>query len=176
MADEADVEVALVNVVAAALYPNGISGASVPGPDCRIYRGWPISAALDADLAAGTVNVTVFPSAGMGRTMTRFMEQWIGAPAVPTLTTSVAGTTVSFAGSADVGQIAGILVDGASYAYRTQVGDTPASVAANLASMARTQSIVLLSDNTLTISGAGDLLSRVIADVRIPMKPAGDSD
>jgi hypothetical protein len=39
MADESDVEVALVNVISAALYPNGTSQASIPGPDCRIYRG-----------------------------------------------------------------------------------------------------------------------------------------
>ena len=61
MADQSDVEIALVNVVAAALYPDGTDKFSVPGPDCRIYRGWPNSAALDADLAAGKINVTVFP-------------------------------------------------------------------------------------------------------------------
>jgi hypothetical protein len=164
MADEADVEVTLVNVVSAALYPNGTGGASVPGPDCRIYRGWPNSAALDADLAEGTVNVTVFPASGMGRTMTRFIQQWVGAPAVPSLTVTTAGTTVSFGGTADVGQIAGILVDGVSYAYRTQIGDTPELVAANLATMARGLSIVVLSNNTLTIPGAGDILARVVAD------------
>ena len=64
MADQSDVEIALVSVVSAALYPNGTDEASVPGPDCRIYRGWPNSAALDADLAAGKINVTVFPGGG----------------------------------------------------------------------------------------------------------------
>ena len=49
------------------------------------------------------------------------------------------------------------LIDGVGYAYRTRVGDTPQSVAANLASMARAKSIVRLSHSALTIAGAGDL-------------------
>ncbi|HME19846.1 MAG TPA: hypothetical protein VKI44_00515 [Acetobacteraceae bacterium] len=167
MADESDVEVALVNAVSAALYPTGTSQTSVPGPDCRIYRGWPNSAALDADLAAGKINVTVFPDGSTSRTTTRYAQQWMGAPAQPTLTVAVNGMSVTFGGTADVGQIAGILVDGISYAYRTQVGDTPQSVTANLASMARDISIVRLSYSTLTIAGAGDLLARVVADAPV---------
>jgi hypothetical protein len=167
MADQSDVETALVNVVAAALYPAGTDKLSVPGPDCRIYRGWPNSAALDADLAAGKINVTVFPGGGDSRTTTRYAEHWMGEPPRPTLTAIVDGTTVTFGGTADVGQIAGILVDGVSYAYRTKAGDTPQLVAANLATMARDHSIVLLSHGALTIAGAGDLLARVVADAEV---------
>ena len=168
MADESDVEVALTNLVSAALYPNGTSAASVPGPDCHIYRGWPNSAALDADLTAGKINVTVFAGASAGRTTTRYAEQWgeVSAPA-PTLTVSVSGTSVTFGGSATTGQVAGILVDGRSYAYRTQGSDTPELVTANLASLARSDSIVSVSGRTLTIAGAGDLLARVVADATV---------
>src|SRR5690242_4735388 len=116
MADQSDVEDALVELVSAALYPNGTSAGSVPGPDCRVYRGWPNSAALDADLAAGRVNVTVFPGSGTGRTTTRYPQQWAGPPATPSLTAMVSGTSVTFSGKADVGQIAGILIDGCSHA------------------------------------------------------------
>ena len=137
MADQSDVEVALVNVVSTALYPNGTSEASIPGPDCRIFRGWPNSAALDADLAAGKINVTIFPGGGTCHTTTRYAERWAGAAAQSTLTVAVDGTSVTFGGTANFGHVAGILVDGTSYAYRTQSGDTPQSVAANLASMAR---------------------------------------
>lgn len=164
MADQSDVETALVNLVSAALYPNGISEPSIAGPDCRIYRGWPIPTALDADLTAGKINVTIFAAGGDSRTTTRYAEQWLGSPAEPTLSASVTGTSVTFNGAADTGQIAGILVDGVSYAYRTQAGDTPQSVAANLAAMARENSIVLLSGGTVTIAGAGRLLARVVAD------------
>ena len=167
MADESDVETALVALSSAALYPNGTSSPSVPGPDCRIYRGWPNSAALDADLTAGRINVTVFPVPGHARTTTRYTQIRSGSPTQPTLTVSVSGTSVTFGGSAGLGQVAGILVDGPggqSYAYRTQAGDSPALVAANLATLARVNAIVQLSGSTLTIPGVGDLIARVVAD------------
>lgn len=167
MADQSDVENALVMAASGALYPRGPDAPSVPGPDCRIYRGWPNSAALDADLAAGRINVTVFPIGGTSRTTTRFAEQWTAEPTTSRLTVTVDGTSVIFGGSADVGQIAGILVDGISYAYRTQADDTPQLVAANLAAKVRVHSIVRLSHKTLTIPGAGNLLARVVADATV---------
>jgi hypothetical protein len=167
MADQSDVEEALVNVVSAALYPRGTAAPSVPGPNCRIYRGWPNPAALDADLTAGTINVTVFPTSGSTRTTTRYAEQWIGSPAQPTLTAVIDGATVMFGGTAEPGQIAGVLVDAAAHAYRVQIGDTNQSVAANLATMVRTNSVVQLSQGNLTIPGARRLVARVVADAPV---------
>ena len=137
MADQSDVEIALVNAVSAALYPNGTSEPAFLGRTAasiavgRIRRRWmPIwrparstSPYSPAAAPAGIPRAT--PNNGRAQ------------PAQPTLTVAVDGTSVTFGGSADVGQIAGILVDGASYAYRTQAGDTPQLVAANLAAMAR---------------------------------------
>jgi hypothetical protein len=164
MADQSDVEAALVNQAFAALYPNGLASGSVLGADCRIYRGWPNAAALDADLRNGLVNVTVFPAAGAGNVSTRYLQSWNAAPAAPALTVSVAGDCVTFAGSADAGQLAGLRIDQRTYAYRTQPGDTPASVAANLAAQARADMIVQLSFASLTVPGAGTLAARVVAD------------
>jgi hypothetical protein len=164
MADQSDVEDSLVNIVSAALYPNGTAEVSVPGANCRIYRGWPKSAALDADLSAGTVNVTVFPTAGSTRTTTRYSEQWIGSPDQPSLTAVTEGMTVMFGGSAGPGQIAGILVDGIAYAYRVRDSDTNQSVAASLAAAMRANLIVQLSQGSVTIPGARQLVARVVAD------------
>lgn len=164
MADQSDVEEALAIATAAALYPQGSEESSVPGPDCRIYRGWPNSAALDTDLAAGRINVTVFPSGTTSRITTRFAEQWLGSSELPTLIVSTDGMSVTFSGTADPGQIAGVLVDGEGYAYRTKVGDTPQSVAANLAVKLREVSIVHLSDQTLTMTGASHVAARVASD------------
>ena len=167
MADESDVETTLVSLSFAALYPNGTNFPSVAGPDCRIYRGWPNSAALDADLTAGRINVTVFPVPGHVRTTTRYTQIRPGRAAQATLTASVSGTAVTLGGSAALGQVVGIRVNGIggqSYAYRTQVGDSPTLVAANLAALARANTIVQLSGPTLTIPGAGDLIARVVAD------------
>jgi hypothetical protein len=74
---------------------------------------------------------------------------------------------VTLGGSAALGQVAGIRVNGLggqSYAYRTQIGDSPTLVAANLAALARANTIVQLSGSTLTIPGVGDLIARVVAD------------
>lgn len=164
MADIADVEAALVGLVTLALYPNGMVAPSSVDASCRIYRGWPTPAGLDADLKAGTANVSIFPDGAPGRIMTRYPAEWHGRPAEPTLIASVAGAGVTFAGSADPGQVAGILVLGRTFAYRTVAGDTPASVAANLATLIRARQIVLLAGSTLTIPGASNIIARVVAD------------
>jgi hypothetical protein len=167
MADESDVETALVSLAAAALYPNGTGAPSVPGPDCRVYRGWPNASALNADLAAGLINVTIFPVHGItahARTTTRYAPVWSVQPVQPTLTVTVSGANVTFGGAADLGQVAGILISGQGYSYRTQVGDSPALVAANLAESIRATTIVTVSGSTLTIPNVGILQARVVAD------------
>lgn len=167
MADQSDVENALVVLVANALYPDGSGSPSLPGPDCRIYRGWPNSAALDADLAAGVINVTVFPQGEPGRNTTRYWQQWLGSPVQPTLTASVSGLSVIIGGTANPEQLVGILIDNSSYVYSTQTGDTPDLVAANLASSVRTDWVVNLSGATLVIPGAGSVLARVVAKATV---------
>lgn len=165
MADQSDVENALVDLIAAALYPEGTALPSVVGADCRVYRGWPGPAALDADLAAGRVNVTVFPAGADGRTTTRWAPAWqVGVAPRPTLQVSVSGLSATFSGSADPGQLAGLMVDGRSYVWRTQSGDTPALVAANLAAAARADAIALLSGATVTVPRAGRFGARVVTD------------
>jgi hypothetical protein len=164
MADQSDVETELVSLVSSALYPNGTNYGSVPGPVCRIYRGWPKATALNADLAAGRINVTVFPAGSAMRNTTRYPSEWITDQSAPMLTVAVAGSVVSFGGSASIGQLAGVRVDGRSYAYRTTATDTPSSVAANIATLARADGIATLSYAAITFEGAGDVLARVVAD------------
>ena len=100
MADQSDVENAILALAANAIYPNGAGSASVPGPECLIYRGWPTSAALDADLSAGRVNVTVFPSGEPGENTTRFLQLQATEQTSTTFTAVVDGDAVTIAGSA----------------------------------------------------------------------------
>lgn len=164
MADQSDVEDALVARVSAALYPQGEDAGSVIGSLCRIYRGWPNAAALDADLAARHVNVTVFPVEGSQRNTTRWMGEWRATPVTPTLQADVSGETVRMSGGAGVGQLVGIAADGKTYVYRTQAGDTPDLVAAALAAQVRKDRIAQLAGSSITIPGAARLLARVVAD------------
>jgi hypothetical protein len=164
MADQSDVETALATLSAAALYPDGQDNASIPGPPCRVYRGWPTPAALDADLAQGRINVTIFAGNAAPRSTTRFPETWLAAPLAPTLTASVSNTSVNFGGIAQPGQIAGVRADGQPYVYRTQIDDTPALVAATIASLIRINRIVNLRDTSLDIPGAKDIVARIVTD------------
>jgi hypothetical protein len=167
MADQSDVENALVVLAANAIYPNGPGLPSIPEHDCRIYRGWPNSAALNADLAAGRINVTVFPRGESGHNTTRYSRQWLGSPVQPTLAASASGVSVTFGGSGGPGQLAGILINNVGYVYATHAGDTPEIVAANLATVARTDQVVILSGSTLTVPGAGSVLARVVTEAAV---------
>ena len=164
MPAQSDAENGLVQLAAAALYPNGTNAAAAIPATIRLYRGWPNVTALDADLAAGRVNVTVFPVAGATRNTTRYSPDWLPDPVTPTLTASVTGTTATFAGTADLGQLAGLLVDGTSYVHRTAAGDTPALVAATLAAAIYPTRIVLTSGASVTIPSATTLIARTAAD------------
>ncbi|HEX4261019.1 MAG TPA: hypothetical protein VHY76_07945 [Acetobacteraceae bacterium] len=164
MADVSDVETALAGVISAVLYPNGTAAASAIGATCRVYRGWPVGSALAADLAAGVVNVTVFPVSGATRNTTRWQQTWLTSPVAPTLTVTVLGETATFGGSADPGQLAGLLADNVPAAYRTGAGDTPALVAAALAAQIRAVRVVQVSGASVTIPGAASLIARSVAD------------
>lgn len=164
MADQADVETALVQIASAALYPQGTTGPSICGTLCRVYRGWPTPAGLDADLAAGAVNVSVYPVDGGEQNTTRYPDQWllIGST-IPSLTVTVSGTIATFGGSADAGQLAGLCVDGETYVYATQVGDTPALVASALAAQIRSSRTINLNLSTIAVPGAWRFLARTVA-------------
>ena len=164
MADLADVEAALVDLAASALYPDSPSAASVVGVDCRVYRGWPNPVALDSDLRAGKVNVTVFPEAGSGQTLTRYDAVWRECAGTPALSCSIRGEQITFDGLAEPGQLAGISVHGRSFVSRTVAGDTTAMVAANLAALIRMAHAVQLSGNSLFVPGATAIVARVAAD------------
>ena len=164
MPAQSDVETALVQLAAAALYPNGTNLLSAIAATIRIYRGWPNATALDADLAAQRVNITVFPVAGATRNTTRYAPDWIPTPVTPSLTVSVSGMTATFAGTADLGQLAGLLVDGVSYVHRTLPVDTPALVAATLATAISPARIALASGASITIPSASTLVARTSAD------------
>lgn len=165
MADQSDVEAALVGLVAGVLYPAGASAPSMLGRSCLVYRGWPGGAALDTDLQAGRVTVTVFPEPRATVVTTRFPDEArpVGV-AVPGLAIAVAGRTATVSGEAGEGQVAGLLVDDMAVVHRTARGDTPEMVAAVLATYLRTRRIVTVVGASLSVAGAGLLVGRVVAD------------
>jgi hypothetical protein len=166
MADQSDVETALVGVVGAALYPGGLAAAcAVAGAVCRVYRGWPVSAALDGDLANGISNVSVAAIGQHAVNTTRWPDIWSEPrPTVPTLLATVAGDAVTLSGTAAPGQVMALVVDGVAVACRTEPGDAPADVAATLARLLLPRRSASASGATLTLPGARRLSARVEAD------------
>lgn len=160
MPDQADVEDALAAVAAEALH------LVTPGPACRIYRGWPTAAALEADLLSGVAHVTVQPVGGSARDTTRFAAEWQGAVPAPTLRAVVTGEMVSFQGIGLVGagQVAGVLVDGVAHGYRVRAGDTPGVVAAVLAQLMRVGRPAELRGDGMLLPGGVGIAARVVAD------------
>ena len=164
MPDCSDVEQAVAGLVASVLYPNGTDTGSIVGTVCRVYRGWPVSGALEADVGRGAVHVTVQTVAGSLRDRTRYPQDWLGVTPPTTLQVDVEGEVVQFSGDTALGQAAGVKVDGQTYVYRVQDGDTPELVAAVLAGMIRNDRPALLSDTSITLTGGLGVVARVVSD------------
>jgi hypothetical protein len=164
MADQSDVETALVTIVANALYPNGTAAASAVGATCRVYRGLPTSPTLGADLAVGVLHVTVDAGANV-KNVTRFPRKWeTVAPVPPTLLVLVAPQSASFSGTCAVGQLAGVAVNGATFPYAVQANDSPATVASNLAALLRGAGwFVDYAGTTITLPNADMFTARVVS-------------
>lgn len=177
MADQADVEQALVGLLANALYPDGSAAPSAAiGPGgpvtCRIYRGLPNAPALDGDLAQGIAHVTVFPNGTAIRNVTRYPRVWREVAAVPpTLTVSSTAGSATFSGACAAGQLAGVAVNGAIFPYAVQANDSPATVASNLAALIRVAGwVVSYNGTTLSVPGARSFIARVVTGARALME------
>jgi hypothetical protein len=161
MPDLSDVEEALAALVSQALYPSGVDNGSAVGVVCRIYRGWPSSTALNADLQAGRVNVTVVPDTESGTTTTRYATRWQTQPMAPSFAAAVHANEVAFSGNPTQGHMIGLLVAGKSYVYLPVAGDTPELVAASLAASIRQDRPVQLSGRRITLPGGEAVVARV---------------
>jgi membrane-associated protease RseP (regulator of RpoE activity) len=142
MPDQADVEDALVIAAGAACYPGGgpyVLANSIVGANVEIRRGFPLSAALDAALAAGNVFVSVNADKNSSADRTRFDNDWEEiAPPVATLTVTVAADTATFSGAAGVAQSVGIRLGGPSavtFTAALAATDGPNEAAAAMAAM-----------------------------------------
>ena len=164
MADLSDVENALVDAITTVLYPNGNGGPSIAGMLCRVYRGWPSPAALNADLSGGVVNVTVAPAPVAGELPVPYFDVEYTVSPASTLFAALSGQSVTMSGTPARGQMVGILADNIPYVYEVGEKDTPESIAASLGVTIRAQRDVSISYATLTIPGTRSLSARVVTN------------
>lgn len=101
--------------------------------DIRCYRGWPLDAQLTNDLKAGVSNISIFSAPALARDTTRFlrmMTEQTASQAPITMTATMTGNLVTFAGTASISEVIGIADINHGYAYRLHANDTPTTVAA----------------------------------------------
>lgn len=164
MADISDVTAGIVSLIGAALYPTGAATATSPsaaGPICKIFEGWPNAPALDVDLAAGVVNVSVFPMQGSASAMPQYLDNpQVITPAVHGVTASVAGSTITLAGTPGAGEYATVIVN--HHKVYSRVGSTTAAICtALLADLVADYPGSTAAGSTLTVYGQTDLTVRI---------------
>ena len=165
MPDQSEVEAGLAAAAVGFLYPAGVDAGSVVGVDCRVFPGWPVTAAVERDLAGGVAQVAVRAMPEVAKDRTRYpVELSVTRVGVPGLGVVVSQDGVTFAGVGGVGQVAGVRVDGRSYAYRVQAADTAEVVAAVLAAQVRVDRPALSSGASLELPGGVGVVGRVVAD------------
>ena len=153
MADLSQVETAIVEIVAAALYPNGTNNPSALNQPVRVYRGWPVPNALNRDLTDGVLNVSVYPQDTESRT-TRYMPQEIDLPRIaPTLTLTTTPTTVTVGGTPCACNAA-VFAGGKVYVYPAMPSDTLAGIAAALAALINADYPATSSGPVITVASA----------------------
>lgn len=137
MADQSDVELALANLIGSAIYgaTNPVTAVPVAGLPVEVYRGWPGSVKLDAQLCAPTpaAIISVFTRNESERNVSRFPMEWNEATdlnAAPAFAVAFANTQVTFSGAcAPLPLNVAVAQPGALYTYAVQAGDTLTSVA-----------------------------------------------
>lgn len=153
MADLHDVETGLVTTIASILYPAGTSQPSIITAPARVYAGWPKPKGLDVDIAAGTVNVSVFAVPNASKNTSRFQRQWqpLTIPAA-TLTIAVAGNQILLGGATTIAHVIAAQVAGKTYATGVSAGATLAAAAATLATLINADIPATSSGSTITVS------------------------
>jgi hypothetical protein len=138
MSDISDVLSVLATQCSSAVYPNGTGQASVTGKDVHVFPGWPLPANLDAAVAAGKAEISVYPS-GMEMNRTRYQPaQQVQSVATATLTLKQSGNVVTVGGampSPFTAHNMAVLIGSQAFVYPVQATDTLTSIATGLATL-----------------------------------------
>jgi hypothetical protein len=184
MADISDVANALVNLISAALYPNGTGAVSAIGLNTiPVYRGSPGQAKLDSDMQSGftqvggawqltapaaqIVHVTVNPH-GAGRLRPPYTMARSNLPTPPavTITAAVSGTTVTLAGTVAAAQGAAIVANNVPFGAVAGTGGTLATLATALAAGLTAAGVsATASGAVVTVPGATQLAANGFVQV-----------
>jgi hypothetical protein len=161
VADLHDIENVLVTTITQFIYPDGTGQPSIANAACKIARGWPVPAQLDSDLAAGKINITVYTLPNEQKT-TRYPQDWktLNIP-VSKLNIAVSETTITLSGTPSSPLNVAALVNGKSYVYPVQPGDSLGSISTALAALINADTPASSSGPVIMIPAAYRLKARV---------------
>jgi hypothetical protein len=165
MATIADLRAAIAQIVGGLIYPAGVPAGTAPASPvtlcpARVFQGWSEREAIDADMAAGIVNVSVYVTPGSVNT-TRYPE--VDVPisvSEPTLEWTVVGNTATLGGVVSTPQNVGLLVDRQAFIYAVQPTDTLASIATALAGLINAVQPASVVGSVVTVPGSLSIIGR----------------
>jgi hypothetical protein len=196
MADISDVEQSLLALLTQIAYPNGTANPSAvldannTPHNVQLYRGWPLPDQLDTDMAAGTVDVSIFPTR-VEQNVTRYgLDYECLLPIkTPTLTLTAtdssggnleleaggnlllegagklelegSGITLTVGGTVSVPQNVAAVVNGIGYSYGVQGDDTLTSIATGLAALINVNTPATSNGPAISIPTAHSVSPRI---------------
>jgi hypothetical protein len=165
MATIADLRAAIAQVVGGLIYPASVPAGTAPaspvaGCPVRIFQGWPEREAIDADMAAGIVNVSVYSLPGSTNTTRYPVVEVPISVSEPTLEWTVVGNTATLGGTVSTPQNVGLLVDRQAFLYAVQPTDTLASIATALAALVTAAQPASAAGPVVTIPGSHSIIGR----------------
>jgi hypothetical protein len=135
MADSANVESAIGKMLGAAFYPFGTSQPSIIGSTIAMERGWPTESQVQNAVATKAALISIHADKGMARDTTRYFRDFHGCAGVATITATLSGLTITFAGTIAVGHAIAVQCAGVWFPYLVQAGDTATTIAAAFAAL-----------------------------------------
>jgi hypothetical protein len=158
MADLTDVLDTVTTLINGVVYPNGTLNPSIVGVTVTINPGWPIRNVIDDTLRAGNAMISVFPDEK--ETIGPIFErtQIAEAQSAQTIFATVSTNTITITGTVTLPQAIVTIVNGISYGYALQMGDTTSTIATNIAALLPSASAI---GNVITVSDFYLLETRV---------------
>ncbi|WP_369788068.1 hypothetical protein [Rouxiella sp. WC2420] len=159
MADPSEILNVIAAQVAAIVYPNGTSSASISGTALNVYAGWPVHSVLNTDILAGTSHISVFPLDGEQKIPTALGRPYREVESGdPTIVATVSDSSVTLSGTVSTPQNVYLLVDGTGYHYAVQSDDTLTTIATAMSTLIPAASNV---DAVISIPQAIEIIARV---------------
>jgi hypothetical protein len=155
VADIEDVSATLASTIAGLL--TGSGGVPLNGVQTDVFPGWPKPNDLKAALAAGAVQVSVYPMPGASGSATRHERDWeLLTAAVVTTTVTISNGIITFGGSITLPLNVSVNSESLTATYGATDSDTLTSLASNVAAACVASGIRAAASGAVLTLASGD--------------------